>query len=73
MRVASWLRHPKIFADLSGQMVAYFAVAWNSTELVLRQVMPSGVVATFSKKQAAMRGEMPQQVAAFDTVILSSS
>src|SRR5438477_10129415 len=70
---ASWPRYPKIFADLSSQMVVYFVVAWNGTALVLRWVMPPRVVATFSKNRATMRREVPQQIAALHTAILSSS
>src|SRR5256885_1027584 len=52
---ASQLWHPKILADLSCQMVVYFVVAWNSTALVLRRVMPPRMLATFSEKGTAVR------------------
>ena len=49
---ASWLRYPRILAELPCQRIAYAAMARNGTALVLRRVMPPRVFATFSKKRA---------------------
>lgn len=69
----SWGWHPKILANLSCQMVAYFVVARNGAARVPCGVMPPGMISAFPEKRATMGGQVSQQIATLHTAILNSS
>lgn len=67
------LGNAKIATNLLREMVVDLAVARYGTAFTERRVMPPRVTRTFAQQFAAMFCQMPQQVAALHTAMMSSS
>ena len=57
---ASRLRHPKVFADLSRQVVVDFGMARDGAALIQRRVVPPRMATAFPEKGATMGRKVSQ-------------
>ena len=66
-------RDTQILADFIGQDITDFDVTRDGGSAVLSRVVPPGMVATFSKKLAAVSAQVTQQLASLHRAMRSST
>ena len=67
------LHHTKIPTDLPRQVILDLPVARNRAAPAQRRILPPGVPPTLPQQGTAVRRQVPEQVAALHTAIVSSS